>query len=285
MVKRKGLGRGLGALIKEDSVDSAGSASTVALEKLKPNRFQPRDQFDSPALAELAASIRAQGLVQPIVVTPRGDGDGDGEYTIIAGERRWRAARQAGLREVPVSIRQVTGDRELLEMALVENLQRTDLNPIEEARAYRRLADDFELTQEDIAQRVGKSRAVVSNTTRLLGLPEEVLEYLRQGQLTAGQARPLLALATADEQVRLARQAVKRGLSARDLERTARGKRRKSEPEANTQAAAEQLTRRLGTKVEIRRRGKRTGAVVISFHSEEELIRLHEILMKAGGLK
>ncbi|MDH3745608.1 MAG: ParB/RepB/Spo0J family partition protein [Acidobacteriota bacterium] len=278
MVKRKGLGRGLGALIKEES---ATTASTVALKKLKPNRLQPRDRFDSPALAELAASIRAQGLVQPIVVTPTGNGD----YTIIAGERRWRAARQVGLEEVPVSIRRVKDDRELLEMALVENLQRTDLNPVEEARAYRRLADDFGLRQEDIAQRVGKSRAVVSNTARLLGLPEEVLEYLREGQLTAGQARPLLALSDPDEQIRLARQAVKIGLSARDLERTARRKRRKSEPEANTLAAAEQLTRRLGTKVEIRRRGKKTGSVVISFHSEEELIRLHEILMKAGGLK
>ncbi len=277
MAKRKGLGRGLDALIKEES---PGGAATLQLDRLKPNRLQPRDRFDSATLAELAASIQAQGLVQPIVVTPRKGGD----YTIIAGERRWRAARQAGLQQVPVSIREVADERELLEMALVENLQRTDLNPIEEAAAYRRLAADFGLKQEEVAQRVGKSRAAVSNTVRLLGLPEEVQEYLRQGQLTAGQARPLLALGDADEQIRVARQAVRRGLSARDLEKKSRRRKSGKQPDANTRAAGEQLTRSLGTRVEIKRRGK-GGAVVISFHSEEELIRLHELLMKAGSKK
>ena len=189
---------------------------------------------------------------------------------------------QAGLTEVPVVVREVEDDGELLEMALVENLQRTDLNPVEEAEAYRRLADDFGLKQEDVARRVGKSRSQVANTLRLLGLPAEVLEYLRSGQLTAGQARPLLALSGPDEQIRVARQATRAKLSARELETVAR--RRKSgkrEVDADTRAAAEQIARKLGTKVEIQRRGK-GGRVSIFFHSEEELIRLHELLIQAG---
>ena len=275
MAKKRGLGRGLGALIKE----AEPAPSTLPLGRLKPNRLQPRHDFDAAALAELAASIAAQGVVQPIVVTPREGGD----YTIVAGERRWRAAGQAGLTEVPVVIRHVDSDGELLEMALVENLQRSDLNPIEEAEAYRRLGREFGLKQDEIARRVGKSRSQVANTLRLLALPAEVLEYLRQGQLTAGQARPLLALSGPDEQIRMARRATRSGLTARDLEAAARrAKRGKRQEDPDTRAAAEQLTRHLGTKVEIRRRGK-GGRLSIFFHSEEELIRLHELLIKAGG--
>ena len=274
--KKRGLGRGLGALIKE--AEAAPTPSTLPLTRLKPNRLQPRNDFDSASLAELAASIESQGVVQPIVVTPR---DG-GEFTIIAGERRWRAAGLAGLTEVPVVVRQVDSDGELLEMALVENLQRSDLNPVEEAEAYRRLGDEFGLKQEDIARRVGKSRSQVANTQRLLALPAEVLEYLRSGQLTAGQARPLLALSGPDEQIRMARRATRSKLSARDLESAARrSKSGRRETDPDTRAAAEQIARRLGTKVEIRRRGK-GGRVSIFFHSEEELIRLHEMLLKAG---
>lgn len=276
MAKKRSLGRGLGALIKEAA--PATTPTTLPLERLKPNRLQPRNAFDSQSLAELAESIRAQGVVQPIVVTPRSGGD----YTIVAGERRWRAAGQAGLAEVPVVVRRVESDRDLLEMALVENLQRADLNPVEEAEAYKRLADEFGLKQDDIGRRVGKSRSQVANTLRLLGLPAEVLEYLRQGQLTAGQARPLLSLSGPNEQIRMARKATRSGLSARELETAARrSKRGQAEVDADTQAAADDLSRKLGTKVEIRRRGK-GGRVSILFHSEEELIRLHETLMNAG---
>lgn len=274
--KKRGLGRGLGALIKE--AETSPDPVALPLERLKPNRLQPRNTFDSASLGELAASIESQGLVQPIVVTPRPGGD----FTIVAGERRWRAAKQAGLSEVPVVVRRVESDGELLEMALVENLQRSDLNPVEEAEAYRRLADEFGLKQDEIARRVGKSRPQVANTIRLLGLPAEVLEYLRAGDLTAGQARPLLALSGSDERVNMARRVVRGKLSARQVEsaaRRAKGGRREMDPD--TRAAAEQIARRLGTKVEILRSGK-GGRVSIFFHSEEELIRLHEMLTKAG---
>ena len=251
----------------------------MPLERLKPNRVQPRSSFDEVDLAELAESIKAQGVVQPIVVTPRTDGD----YTIVAGERRWRAARRAGLSEVPVAIREVSDDRQLFEMALVENVQRTDLNPVEEADAYQRLSKEFGLSQEEVALRVGKGRTTVSNALRLLRLPEEVLELLRRGGLTAGQARPLLALKTEDEQVRLARRAAGGGLSARALEKLtsgARPRRTPAEVDADTAAAAERLTRSLQTRVTIRRHGK-GGTVGIAFHSEEELMRLFDLLIDA----
>ena len=186
---------------------------TLPIDRLRPNRFQPRSRFDDAAIEDLAASIRAQGIVQPLVVTPEGD-----DYAIIAGERRWRAARKAGLEQVPVVVRQVADDRELLELALVENLQRSDLNPIEEAEAYAALQEKFGLSQEEVATRVGKARTTVTNALRLLRLPDEVLDLLREGRLTAGQARPLLGLQDADAQIQLADRAVRDGLSARDLE-------------------------------------------------------------------
>ncbi len=275
-VKRKGLGRGLDALLKVE----APPVQALSLDRLRPNRLQPRSRFEGEDLEELAASIRAQGVVQPILVSPRPDGD----YTIVAGERRWRAARRAGLDEVPVVVREVAGDRHLLEMALVENLQRTDLNPLEEAQAYRRLQQEFGLSHEQIATRVGKSRSAVTNALRLLKLPEEVQELLREGRLTAGQARPLLALPGDAEKIALARKAAGGGLSARALEARAAGKKRARPTVAldpDTAAAAERLTRRLQTRVSIRRRGG-GGHLRIDFNSEEELIRLYELLMQAG---
>jgi ParB family transcriptional regulator, chromosome partitioning protein len=221
---RRGLGRGLDALIRPP----AGDVRTLAVDQLQPNRRQPRQEFHDEALAELAASIRTQGLVQPIVVTPSGE-----RYTIVAGERRWRAARLAGLDEVPVVVRAVSGDRELLELALVENLQRSDLNPIEEAHAYQALREEFGLSQEEIAARVGKARPTVANALRLLKLPAAVQEHLRRGRLAAGHARPLLALRTAGEQEALAERAVRQGLSARELEElTARPERPGPRPAA-----------------------------------------------------
>jgi ParB family chromosome partitioning protein len=217
--------------------------------------------------------------------------EADGSYTIVAGERRWRAAQRAGLTEVPVVLRELAGDRELLELALVENLQRADLNPVEEAEAYRTLQDTFGLGQEEIAARVGKARTTVANTLRLLKLPEEVRDLLRDGSLTAGQARPLLALEDEEELVALARRAVARGLTARDLERASRGgaeaagaRREPPARDVHTAAAEERLTRRLQTRVEIRRRRK-GGTLSIHFHSEEELMRLFDLLMaqRASG--
>lgn len=273
--KKRGLGRGLDSLLKIEAPD----AHSLPLERLKPNRVQPRERFDEDDLESLAESIRAQGIVQPVVVTPRTDGD----YTIVAGERRWRAAQRAGLSEVPVAIREVKDDRQLLEMALVENLQRTDLNPIEEAEAYRRLNGEFGLSHEDVALQVGKGRTSVSNALRLLKLPDEVVELLRSGRLTAGQARPLLALKREEDQIRLARRAADGGMSARALEKLASGKKAKRkapEIDADTAAAADRLTRALQTRVTIRRRGA-GGSVQIAFHSEDELIRLFDLMVNA----
>jgi ParB family chromosome partitioning protein len=279
--RRRGLGRGLDALIAEP----AAGAGVLALpvEQLHPNRFQPRARFDDAGLDELAESIRAQGVIQPVVVTARKTGG----YTLIAGERRWRAAQRAGLTEVPAIVREVAGDRELLELALVENLQRADLNAIEEAEAYETLARRFGLSQEEIAARVGKARPTVTNALRLLKLPPEVADLVRDGRLTAGQARPLLALDGAEAQARLARRAVDQGLTARDLERLvappeAKRRKRVRKVEVHTAAAEERLTRRLQTRVEIHRRG-RGGTLRIHFHTEEELMRIYDLLLPKGG--
>jgi ParB family chromosome partitioning protein len=277
MSRRRGLGRGLDALLEPESV-----VRSLPLSQLKPNRLQPRSDFDEEGLAELANSIRAQGIVQPIVVTQ----EEDGGYLIVAGERRWRAARRAGLDEVPVVVRDVADDRELLEAALVENLQRSDLNPLEEAEAYRTLGERFELSQEEIAVRVGKGRSTVANRLRLLRLPVDVQDLLRTDRLTAGQALPLVAVESEEEAVRLAQRAAERGWSAREVERrTAERKgapRRRPPPDPDTAAAEQRLTRRLQTRVEIRR-GGRGGTVRLHFHSEEELMRLYELLMGQKG--
>ena len=284
--RRKGLGRGLSALIKEEP--AMPGLRILAIEALTPNRFQPRSRFDDSGLEELAESIRSQGVIQPLVVHP--DPAGEGRYVIVAGERRWRAAQRAGLSEVPAVVRDVEGDRQLLELALVENLQREDLNPVEEAEAYSSLADKFELSQEEIARRVGKGRSTVANAVRLLKLPEPVRDLLRDGRLTAGQARPLLALPTEEEQVALAERAVKEWLTARDLERlvsqppAGRKKAEQGKPQldVHSRAAQEKLTRRFQTRVEIRRRGQ-GGQVRVYFHSEEELIRLYDLMMQRDG--
>jgi len=276
--KRRGLGRGLSALIAPDE-----GVRSLALTQLHPNRLQPRTEFDDSELEQLAASIRAQGLLQPLIVSPTGKGT----YTIVAGERRWRAAQRAGLTVVPVVVRQVRDDRELLELALVENLQRSDLNPMEEAEAYRTLQENFGLSQEEIALRVGKARSAVTNTLRLLKLPPAIQDFLRSGRLTAGQVRPLLAITDPDRQRELAERALREGLSARSMEELASGKRTrtksaKKSPEPHAAAAAERLTRQLQTRVEIERRGK-GGTIRIHFHSEEELIRLYERITEPNG--
>ncbi len=305
--KKGGLGRGLGALIQEkretaaapaapgenseevaqDAIRSSPGAdllpTVLPIDLLEPNRFQPRLRFDDEQLAELAESIRVQGIIQPLIVAR----SIEGKFLIVAGERRWRAARRAGLAEVPVVIREVSDDRHLLELALVENLQRADLNPIEEAEALFAL-QNFGLAHEEIASRVGKSRPSVSNSLRLLRLPEDVRDLMRTGALTAGQARPLLGLASEEAQIALAERAVAENLSAREIERITSEVPPAGRPKAeakptevadgNTVAALETLTRKLQTRVEIRRRGK-GGQLKVHFHSEEELIRLYDLLM------
>lgn len=276
MKKRGGLGRGLDALLEP----AEPGVLLVPLDQLTPNRYQPRSDFANDALEELAESIRQQGIVQPIVVTE----SGSDRFSIVAGERRWRAARRAGLSQVPVVIRELESEHQQLEMALVENLQRADLNPVEEAEAYQSLQSGFGFSQEIIGHKVGKSRASVSHILRLLSLPPEILEMLRDRRLTAGQARPLLALEGLDERLQLAEKAVREGLSARQIEAIVRGEKRtrkptpKSKQDPDTAAAAERLTQKLQTKVEIKRRGA-GGDVRIHFHNEEELMRLYELLV------
>ena len=259
------------------------------MAQLEPNSRQPRDRFDDEALANLASSIRRIGVLQPLVVA--GGPDRRGPYRIVAGERRWRAARKAGLETVPVVFRDVDDERELLELALVENLQRSDLDPLEEAEAFRSLSDEFGLSQQEVALRVGRSRAAVANALRLLRLPDPVQEQLRTGRLTAGQARPLLALGDEQGQVELGARAERESLSARELERLAAGRRRKTaaarpaaEPKSDphTADAVERLTRRLQTRVEIQRRRQGGGILKIHFHSEPELIRIYDQLV--GGV-
>ncbi len=292
--KRRGLGRGLDALLgsepsppqKSEDVRESVGITSLKVTDLEPNRFQPRSFFDESGLDDLAESIRAQGVVQPIVVTPKDDG----KFTIIAGERRWRASQRAGLEEVPVVVREIANDQQLLEMALVENIQRADLNPIEEAEAYRTLADSFDISQEEIASRVGKGRTTITNALRLLRLPREVQDLLREGRLTAGQGRPLLAIPDQEQQVELAERAVNEGLTARDLEALVSKPKtepaptretKKNELDVNTRAALETLTKSLQTKVDIKRR-KKGGTLQIFFHSEEELIRLYDRLMQGN---
>jgi ParB family chromosome partitioning protein len=282
--KRKALGRGLSALIPEPEPPpppGPAPAGEVPISALDPNPFQPRGALDPARLAELAASIRESGVVQPILVRRRGE-----RFQIIAGERRFRAAEQAGLATVPVTVRDVD-DEHLLELALVENIQREELNPIEEAQAYHRLQDEFRLTQDEIARRVGRDRTTVANTLRLLRLPRELREMVTAGRLDAGHARALLALERVEDQLALGREAVRRGLSVREVERRvarlraprAGGARSRRDP--NTRAAEERLHAALGARVEIARRG-RGGAIRVLFSGEAELNRLFELLLRAG---
>jgi ParB family chromosome partitioning protein len=277
--KKPALGRGLSALLPgKDDVPRGTYPREAEIERLTPSRFQPRRDFSEAALADLAQSIREQGIVQPIVVAARGE-----RFEIVAGERRWRAAALAGLKRVPITVREKAGDRDLLEAALVENLQREDLNALEAAEAYARLKEEFKLTQEAIAERVGKDRATVANTLRLLKLSSQVRDRIRSGDLSAGHARALLALASADEQEQLAEEILRRALSVRQTEkrivrmtsgdRVTREKRR----DPFTRDAEEKLSRRLQTRVRIVRR-RRGGRIELAFGSEEELIGLYERL-------
>jgi len=278
-MKRKALGKGLSALLPDPEPRDPGPLE-VATESLTPNPYQPRTELEPERLAALAASIRESGLLQPILVRRHAAG-----YQIIAGERRWRAAQQLGLASVPVVVREVA-EESLLELALVENIQREELTPLEEAQAFLRLQDEFRLTQEQVGRKVGRDRATVANTVRLLRLPAELKALLSKGTLDAGHARALLALDRNEDQLALGREAAQRGLSVREVERRvallraprgAAGLRR----DPNTRAAEQRLRAALGTRVEIRRRG-RAGSLRIAFKDEAELNRLYELLLRAA---
>jgi len=277
-VQRKGLGRGLSALISDAAEPKSDARSDkVDIDRITPNRFQPRRTFDETKIEELAVSIRDQGIIQPLVVRPRGD-----TFELIAGERRWRAAMKAGLSQVPVVIRE-TSDHEALQLALVENLQREDLNPIEEANGYRRLQEEFQWSQEEMAEKVGKSRPAITNAMRLLTLPAEVQQEVVSGNLPVGQARALLGLHSDPLIVSSCREVIAKGLSARETEKLVRhlksGRKRRREAswllDPNLRVVVEEMQRTLGTKVRLIPRARSTkGKIEIEYYSLPDLERI-----------
>ncbi len=295
---RNALGRGLGALIPEPDPLAAeiarlpvvahieatpGSAGSTLLDidLIEPSPYQPRTHFREEALAELAQSIRASGIIQPLVLRRVGS-----RFQLLAGERRWRAAQRAGLNRVPAVIREVS-DEAALEITLVENIQREDLNPIEEARAFERLINEFHLTQEEVAAKTGKDRATIGNATRLLRLEKPILELIEDGSLSAGHGRALLSITDPQRRLALSRRAARGGMTVRQLERSAsrRGRLQASqvdEPQldANTRVAIEQIEHMLGMRVRLRQPTKsRPGELAIEYHEESQLVWLYDRLV------
>jgi ParB family chromosome partitioning protein len=302
-VARNALGRGLGALIRDVEVPTpqaapvatmptaaavapaltvAGGPLLLDIDLLDPSPYQPRTRFTELALEELAQSIRSSGIIQPLVVRKIG-----ARYQLIAGERRWRAAQRAQLQRVPVVLREV-GDEQALELTLVENIQREDLNPIEQARAFQRLMDQFHLTQDEVATRTGKDRATVANSVRLLTLNETFLEWIEEGKITAGHGRALLAIEDPKLRLDLAQKASRGKLTVRQVERMAtrraRGRARSAQSEAhdpNRQAAIDELQRHIGARVTVSMPTKgRPGQLILEFYDEEQLNGLYERLIQ-----
>lgn len=298
---RNALGRGLGALIREpepqvpqpQTVAAVGAAAPpsreimsagpqqVDIDLIDPSPYQPRTRFREEALEELARSIKASGIIQPLVVRPIA-----GRFQLIAGERRWRAAQRAGFTKVSAIVRQVS-DELALEMTLVENIQREDLNAIETARAFDRLMDEFQLTQEAVAERTGKDRATVANAVRLLKLEPTIQEWIEEGKLSAGHGRALLAVADPQLRMRYAHRASRGGLTVRQIERLAARRIRGASPvvsisqDANIRAALDELQRHLGTKVLLREKTKvRPGQLVLEYYEDAQLMGLYDRLMK-----
>ncbi len=309
MAKRTGLGKGLGAIFGDEVMESAaeeqeakhqakskkaqepekkkedsdiGKELMVKVTSIEPNREQPRKDFNEEAMGELAESMKVYGVLQPLLVQKKGD-----YYEIIAGERRWRAAKLAGLKEVPVVIREYT-KQQTMEIALIENVQREDLNPIEEAKAYQRLIQEFELKQEEIAARVGKSRVTITNSMRLLKLDERVQEMLIQNQITGGHARALLTVEDGELQYKLAGKIIAENLSVREIEKIVKSLSKKKNPkEKNVEDESlalifrdleERMKSAMGTKVSINRKDKNKGRVEIEYYSESELERIVELI-------
>ncbi len=298
---RNALGRGLGALIREpepqipqpQTVAAVGAVAPptreimsagpqqIDIDLIDPSPYQPRTRFREEALEELARSIKASGIIQPLVVRPIG-----GRFQLIAGERRWRAAQRAGLTRASAIVRQVS-DELALEMTLVENIQREDLNAIETARAFDRLMDEFQLTQEAVAERTGKDRATVANAVRLLKLEPTIQEWIEEGKLSAGHGRALLAVADPQLRMRYAHRASRGGLTVRQIERLAARRARGASPvismpkDANIRSALDELQRHLGTKVLLREKTKvRPGQLVLEYYEEAQLMGLYDRLMK-----
>jgi ParB family chromosome partitioning protein len=285
--RRSGLGRGLGALIPTEVVQDQGSSLLeLPVSAIKPNSFQPRNHFDEDALASLTASVRELGVLQPVLVR---QADDHGNFELIAGERRWRAAKRAGLQTIPALVRTAT-DADSLEQALVENLHREDLNPLEEAAAYQQLIEDFKLTHDELATRVGKSRAAISNTLRLFQLPPGIQRLVAEGQLSAGHARALLGTPDRSYQEALARRAVAEGLSVRTVEEAIRARGEAPAPVEASDAAAtprlrppgfleleELLSAHLDTRVKVEM-GMKKGRVLIEFATLEDLERIYKAM-------
>ena len=280
-MNRKALGRGLGALLSSDStIDLGAEPSEVELDSIVPGPMQPRTHFDEASLESLAESIRSHGIVQPLLVRRRDDG-----YELIAGERRWRAAKLAGISRVPIVVKEVP-DESLLEIALIENIQRENLNPIEEAQAYRKLIETVGLTQEALATRVGRDRSYITNYLRLLKLPDDVQQLVKEGRLSTGHARALLALSHPDLQRRIARQIIDGGLSVRATEqlvqKASEEKPARKPPapvDPNIKAAETKLRRALGTQVKILQAADGKGKLEISFFNTQDLDRIYSLLV------
>ncbi len=280
------LGKGLGALLPEFGEGESKTLLYCGIEEIFPNPSQPRKQFDESRLQELAESIREKGILEPLLVRRTDQG-----YELIVGERRWRAAQKAGLREVPVLVKEVEG-RDAFEISLIENLQREDLNPVEEAEAYKHLIDEYQISQDDLSKRIGKDRTTITNTLRLLKLPPEVRNQLLQNQITPGHARALLSLDQKEKQKELCALIIKKGLSVREAERLARqwaAKLRKTGPagkkkedlDSQLHSLQDSLRKCLGTKVQITQKGNR-GKIEIEYFSHEELERIVETILKNG---
>jgi ParB family chromosome partitioning protein len=286
-MKRKALGKGLSALLPEAPALTGEGLAEVEIDRIDPNPYQPRQHLEQGKIQELARSLAQEGVMQPLVVRRVGS-----RYQLIAGERRWRAARLAGLARVPAIIRDVEEDR-LLELALIENIQREDLNPMEEAGAYKRLVSELGLSQEQVAEKVGKDRSTIANLLRLLRLPEPIRDAIGRQELSPGHARPLLALKESRAQIQIAKEIVEQGLSVREVERQVKAvlappkaekKKQSARTDPNTRAAEDRLRRALGTRVRIARKGK-GGTLEISFYSEQELGRIYEILLRGARSK
>ena len=279
---KTGLGRGLDNLIPNylgTEAKTEEAKLTLKTSQIEPNKGQPRKKFDSESIEELAASIKQYGIIEPIVVVKSGD-----HYSIVAGERRWRAAKKAGLKEVPVVIKDYT-EKEIAEISLIENIQREDLNPVEEAKAYQQLINDYNLTQEELAERISKSRSAITNTLRLLKLHPDVQKMLINGTLTAGHARALLAIEDQDTQLTLAEKVIKDSLSVRQTEdlvksygKDSTGVRIKMKNDPQYKELEKKLSSILGTKVSIKQKEKGKGRVEISYYSEEQLDDIFLIL-------
>ena len=286
MSEKRRLGKGLGALIPE-VLTASSDTNEIALDLIKPNPYQPRQVFDDDKLGELAASIREHGILQAVLLSPAGEEEG---YFLVAGERRCRAAKMAGLTTVPAVIKPL--DRKtMLEIALIENLQREDLNPVEEATAYQRLMQEFSYTQEELARRIGRSRPAIANSVRLLSLPDNILEYLARGDVTPGQVRPLLTISDPQLQQQAAAEIIAEGFSAREAEKiatriNAREKKDNGKDGIPVQDPLHvelqlQIQRSLGTKVRLKE-GKTGGMIEIYYYSEDDLERLIAKLLPEG---